>query len=579
MGTQLGTSKEGGQIKANGCCTPKEDKAPQKVAVAPLRVLPIIFLPGIMGSNLRLKPKRQAELRKSNNIAWRPDRKPEAADIINASRRERQLQLDPEQTEVDTYDPHKSITGDSSETSEQRHTVEFSKGFKVGINTVLLSDDPVGAANPRTREMKARERGWGEIYYGSYQNILETCEQQLNSPSDQTSLDSIFGKDPALWGAHPSCPLQPLTAEQYRKAVEGCWFPVHAMGYNWLESNGKSARKIRDRILELISRYNSQKYKCEKVIIVTHSMGGLLARALIHPDIGGMDSKVLGIVHGVMPAIGAPAAYRRMRCGTESGGALDPANLVLGAFGSLVTAVLGNAQGGLELLPSKAYGNGWLEIRQNGMVLKKLPQHSDPYREIYQLKDSWFRLFREEWLNPAGLDTSSFQHSCELLEAVKDFHEQINDTYHNNSYAHYGADPTRSSWEKVTWELDPSYKGKWEKLRIFSDQKDGGLRLFESDSDVVEPEDGSAASTNGGEPEIIPSAVSFSLKIGKSSGAGDQTVPLRSADQQLLSKKFTGVFRQVGYEHQKSYMNPAAVNSTLYSLIRIAEKMEWSADA
>lgn len=576
MATQLGSRKEGAQVKADGCCTPKEDKIPQKVRVAPKRVLPIIFLPGIMGSNLRLKPERQAKLGKNNNIAWRPDRILEAATLINASPAERQLQLDPSQTEVDIYEVDKSITGDPLEAPRDRHKVTFSDNFHIGINTVLLSDDPIGAKNSKTKEVKAMERGWGEIYLGSYQDILEKCEQQLNGPSDYTILNGIFDRDPKVWGAHPSNKLKPLTLDEYRKAVKECWFPVHAMGYNWLDTNSKSAQLVAERILAVISKYKEQNYSCEKVIIVTHSMGGLLARALIHPEIGGIEAQVLGVVHGVMPAIGAPAAYRRMRCGTESSGG-DPANMVLGQFGSGVTAVLGNSQGGLELLPSKAYGNGWLEIRKNGYVLKRLPENGDPYREIYQLKNSWFRLLREEWLNPAGLNNRGFKNSCKLLDGAKFFHEQINSTYHKLSYAHYGADPSRHSWETLAWELDPKYKGKdWEKLAIYSDGKMGDLRLFESNADAPDSGDGPSAVISISEIDMVSSNQSFSLAMGVSKGAGDQTVPLRSSDQQLLSNKFAGVFRQVGYEHQKSYKDPFATKATLYSLVRVAETMTWT---
>lgn len=581
MATQLHSRKDGGQLKAEGCCTPREDKTPQKVSVPPKRVLPIIFLPGIMGSNLRLKPQRQKELRKSNNIAWRPDRLLEAAHLINASPRERQMQLDPKETEVDSYEPNKHTTGDPSESAAQRYKVDIGKALAVGINTPLLSDDPAGVANAKTKEMKAMERGWGEVYYGSYRDILETCEQYLNSPSDFSFWNQILEQDPAIWGAHPDCSLKPLGRDEYRKAAHGCWFPVHAMGYNWLKSNAVSAKKISARIISLIKEYQEKKYECEKVIIITHSMGGLLARAVIHPQIGGIEAQVLGIVHGVMPAIGSPAAYRRIRCGTEKGEkALDPAPQVLGAFGSHVTAVLGNAQGGLELLPSKAYGNGWLEIKQNGVTLKRLPEHGDPYREIYQLRDSWFRLLREEWLNPAELERCGFDNSCELLDGAKSFHEKIHSTYHPVSYAHYGADNRRPSWEKVTWDLDSRYGGRqWGKLKIYSDEQDGAIRLFESDTDVSNSGSHLQTSIDGAGVDIVSAAPSFSLRMGPSVGPGDQTVPLRSADQQLLSGKFSGIFRQVGYEHQKSYKDSAAVHSTIYSIVRIAALMKWNSDA
>lgn len=575
MANQLGTRKNAAQTKAEGCCTPKEDKTPQKICVPPQKVLPIIFLPGIMGSNLRLKPRRQAELGKNNNIAWRPDRLTEAAAMMNASPTRRQLQLDPSETEVDTYDPGKSITGDSSETLAERHAVGFDKNFRVGANTVLLSDDPIGAKNSRTKEVKAMERGWSEVYLDSYQSILETCEQQLNRPTNYTLWNGIFDRNPKVWGAEPANKLKPLIWDEYTKALKGCWFPVHAMGYNWLESNSKSAKLVAKRISTLINKYKEEGYSCEKVILITHSMGGLLARAIIHPEIGGIADQVLGVVHGVMPAIGAPAAYRRMRCGTENSG-ISPANKVLGDFGSEVTAVLGNSQGGLELLPSNAYGNGWLEIQKKGVVLKKLPENGDPYSEIYKLKGPWYRLFREDWLNPAGLPKRGFKNSCALLDGAKSFHEKINSVYHELSFAHYGADPNRPSWETLKWELDPKYSGKdWEKLCIYSDGKKGNLRLFESDADTPDAADLPPTPPLDGEPDVITIPVNFSLLMGPSTGAGDQTVPLRSSDHQLLSNKFTGIFRQVGYEHQKSYKDLYATKVTLYSLVRIIEKMNW----
>jgi hypothetical protein len=57
---------------------------------------------------------------------------------------------------------------------------------------------------------------------------------------------------------------------------------------------------------------------------------------------------------------------------------------------------------------------------------------------------------------------------------------------------------------------------------------------------------------------------------------GDQTVPSHSADQQMRSGKFKGIFRQGGYEHQASFNDTRALLSTLYSLVRIAETMTWT---
>lgn len=59
--------------ETEGFLTPFEDLIPQVHSVLPRRVLPIIFLPGIMGSNLRMNAVRQREMGRNSNIAWRPD--------------------------------------------------------------------------------------------------------------------------------------------------------------------------------------------------------------------------------------------------------------------------------------------------------------------------------------------------------------------------------------------------------------------------------------------------------------------------------------------------------------------------
>jgi hypothetical protein len=40
-------------------------------------------------------------------------------------------------------------------------------------------------------------------------------------------------------------------------------------------------------------------------------------------------------------------------------------------------------------------------------------------------------------------------------------------------------------------------------------------------------------------------------------------------------KHFKGIFRQTGYEHQDSYQDTNAIAATLYSIVRIAQQMEW----
>jgi hypothetical protein len=69
---------------------------------------------------------------------------------------------------------------------------------------------------------------------------------------------------------------------------------------------------------------------------------------------------------------------------------------VSGNYGDEVTAVLANSPGGLQLLPSQAYGEGWLQIKHNGEILDRLPARNsstgeiDPYADIYKLRGKWY---------------------------------------------------------------------------------------------------------------------------------------------------------------------------------------------
>lgn len=343
-------AQHGATRKAEGFATPQQDKKLQCARIPPKRILPIIFLPGIMGSNLRMSAQRQQEMKKKNNIAWRPD----ILGVKNISKnanlepRERQLQLDPQQTTVDEYD----ASGESDVTGDGRHAnVELAKDFR----SPLLITDGAGSNNPKTAVQKARARGWGEVFFGSYGSLLQHLETRLNigifDEKIKREWQDVIGVDPRAWQADASLPQKALTEEELRTLVSGCWFAVYAFGYNWLQSNGQSAKIVAKRINKVIDEFNNSGFECNQVIIVTHSMGGLVGRALIHPKYGNMQDKVLGIVHGVMPAIGAPAAYRRMRAGFEDPGlASGPVSSlvakVAGNCGDEVTAVLANAQGG-----------------------------------------------------------------------------------------------------------------------------------------------------------------------------------------------------------------------------------------
>ena len=192
-------------------------------------------------------------------------------------------------------------------------------------------------------------------------------------------------------------------------------------------------------------------------------------------------------------------------------------------------------------------------------MIKSWPEKC-PYEEIYKARGKWYGLFREEWINPAGLNTAGILQTLDHLDEAKKFHEDIENTYHENSYAHYGADTERKAWHKVVWKTTAATVFQdVEALSIVGDDQKGELKLVDK-----------AAEVEKSGQKVIDADMQAAAE------PGDQTVPLHSGDAQLRSGKFKGIFRQSGYEHQASYDDKAVIDATLYSLFKIISTMKWS---
>lgn len=571
--------------------TPVADKRKVHVRVPPGKLIPIVFLPGIMGSNLRLSKARQAQIKRDDNISWWPDKTGDALGRRNASAAERQMRLDPDEVEVDRYKVTDNgadrfdATGDQTVNSDKRHdNVPDDLG---NISKLLVSDPKADPDHPLasnrqsfTAAQKARARGWSEVMFGSYGDIIKHMERQLNdmlqgqgekvkvSPawSSKGNREALVGRAPSSFGGQSG---NPLTEDDLKK-IGDCWYPVHAFGYNWLKSNGDEAKSLAPKIDKLVQTYNENGFNCPGVILVTHSMGGILGRALIHPKYGNLKSKVLGMVHGVMPTTGAAAAYKRIRAGFEGGESVwdvkgSIVKKVLGDNGEKVTAVLANAQGGLELLPAAAYGTQWLQVQdQNGKVLAKLPE-ADAVGEIYTLgPEKWWRLINPAWIDPAeqikmpptkgGKTEEQIGPKAtmrRIINAMK-FADAIQDAFHDCTYAHYGSDPAQRAWNDLIWRVvdgDATAAGNPSTWTLVGDDGTGTLRV---------------KGAHG---------VELRLRLQPPDTAADGTVPVqRSADKVRARIKFV----QTGYDHQGSYKDRGAGAATLYGIVRIANAYDPS---
>ncbi|MNQ92643.1 Alpha/beta hydrolase family protein [compost metagenome] len=362
------------------------------------------------------------------------------------------------------------------------------------------------------------------------------------------------------------------------------------MGYNWLRSSESSADHLYDRINAILSYCKeSLSLACDYgVILLTHSMGGLVARrfAQQYPEL------VQGIVHSVQPSVGAATAYRRVRAGWEDFlGALG-----LGGTGKKIMPIFANAAGPLELLPNRRYGAGWLRAESNhGDSLFQLPA-ANPYSEIYLETQAWWRLMDPLWIDPADDDPPrgtpgpsvalAWKNYKKKVEDAESFHDKLGDYYHPNTYATYGGDEGKRAFNTITWcftqniapssiagrraTAGPQLSGvEALSLRLTSENYEGRVMMIDSHSRI------SRIKQYGIDVEHDTFNDRHMADLQVADQAGDSTVPLHSAQHGTDKARFA--VKMKGYGHQDSFKDERVKEVTLYALLRIgatAQKLQ-----
>ncbi len=506
--------------------------------MVPDRIIPVIFVPGVMGSNLK-------GIGQATGTKWLLDSPKTMGPWMTQGAEKRKQTLTPATMEVD----------------DSGHL-------------------PVGTQQS-PEELK--RRGWGEVGAMSYSEFLVWLERSLNDFDDPH--DSNGGERVALmWrtldalvGENKPTKEEVGLSYKYR-------FPVHAFGYNWLASNKDSAVQLGRRIDAVIARYRADKKRCEKVIIVTHSMGGLVARHC--SEVLGYRDKIFGIVHGVMPAIGAAAVYRRFKAGTENSAANKrfeeqmegwAATLALGRTAAEMTAVLSSAPGPLQLLPTPEYGNGWLKIK-DGAKEYSFPQQGDPYAEIYTVRGKWWSMCDDQLVNPLNKEPNPERRQLRINDdwiefrgliekKVRSFHEELKQRYHPLTHAFCGNHADNKAYGTVTWSGDG---GSWLRGGRNADVLDGKAL----DPGEITTERTVAAKLYGpgwltGEHQVY--------EVSNPDENGDGTVPQRSG---LAPKAFCKSFLQVNVGHEPAYKisagddNLRACRFTLRAIVQIAQEVQ-----
>lgn len=500
------------------------------LAVWPARtIVPVIFIPGIMGSNLRSI--------KDQKLAWHPPN---------------------------------GISEKFKEVRIRRNQTPTNRQTQLTAADVEVYDDPAGMKLPRDylalNPDEALRRHWGEVHADSYLGLLQGLEETLNypyqdvgyqHPTPNAKWKGIMQADGKQW--KPTKKFSAVADSEFRSRFGKVYFAVHACGYNWLESNEESAKRVIARVKEIEDRLKDHKYfkYSGKVILVTHSMGGLVGRRVAKE----IKDKILGVVHGVQPVLGAPVVYRRFKAGTESNGWFDIVGkltaLVLGWDAADVTCVLANAPGALELLPTKHYPKGWLHITDGDKTVR-LPK-SNPYSEVYSKssEECWWGMVDPDLIDPAGKVGNSpsmpiHDHFKKNLEVAEGFHENLKLSCHPNTYAHYGDDDNQYSFHEIIWRTTQD------------------ITSF-SDIDILSAKRAKFSLLGATSAEINGQRIHFDLD-GKYQ-PGDGTVPTPSGAGAAELENIKQVFKLEGFDHGLSYKNKTAVDTVLYSIAKIAQDL------
>lgn len=200
----------------------------------------------------------------------------------------------------------------------------------------------LGQTAIRPLESKDRHlRGWGEVCWEQYGEFLMTLQRHLDAhfnlrevaqagattemgsipkPSMVTgkalkdlfaAIEKLFDFTPAATAAASATPVAATTATRqdesakkeeplpwganpnYAKQMAGYAFPLHVVGYNWMQGCADGAQRLKRRIKQIAGSYQPgsddetwmTKEPVRQVIVITHGMGGQVMRALL-ADVG-----------------------------------------------------------------------------------------------------------------------------------------------------------------------------------------------------------------------------------------------------------------------------------------------------
>jgi hypothetical protein len=352
------------------------------------KCVPIVFVPGVMGTRLAMA---------SAGRTWDPDTGGLMADWIPFT-------IERQRTNRRALSPRASpatILTTLSDNAEQG--VILRPGLTLIRNKMKQAGLDVGRS---LMSYYGVTRNWGTVAWGFYGEMLMVLEERFNQDLEH---------------------------------------PVFAFGYDWRGSCADSGNAFAAFASSLLRQYAAT---AEDIVVVTHSMGGLVVRAGLFgaPD---LDTKIRGVVHGAQPSNGAVVCYRRFFTGAIPGldGWLPTPQVLSRIQGSAPEEYaynLSGAPGPLQLLPNHLFGQSvpdWLTSKSGPIDL------ADIY-SIYA-RYEWPGLRGPTDLGQAKLGTDAEIAANSIvgdllhnLDAAHDFHHAIASTWHRNTLVLYSTGVT-----------------------------------------------------------------------------------------------------------------------------------------
>ncbi|MFL6634208.1 MAG: esterase/lipase family protein [Massilia sp.] len=540
-----------GKLVGASALTPQAMKTRGAIAVPSTKVIPVILVPGIMGTNLRAHTRKegmQNQALRPGEPAWRPPN-----GTVAGLR---------EATAWKARDPvlrQKILDGDTLEVDDS--------------GLIQIPDDD----SQGSQAAHMRTRWWGEVHWASYGPLLCELQRNLNTTFENSLIlrkrepndhwESVMEYDREKWNAADMPALSTAELETFAQYQ----YPVYACGYNWIRSNELSAERLKDRVLEIIDFWTKRKFDCKQVILVSHSMGGLVSRACAKK----IPDKIVGIVHGVMPALGAPLAYRRIASGTEKSSPsadfigrtkMEKFADIAGDTSMKTTPAMATACGALELLPNHLYPSPWLfaSVRKKDGTIKDVsPLFYTNVYDMYRDFSVWYRVIDPELADPAGkYDQDKGGVKAAIVRAIdqaEKFHTKILDTYyHPNTYAYFGADKEQLSYGVMRWITDNQ--------DLLAQQTSQLVCVGQAISDE---------SFVGGRTMVMPqnfpgAGTTYWFMPGEQDAPGDGTVPEQSGDGPRGKAKH--VFHATGFSHQDSYADKHMLKLTFHLIARLSQE-------